>query len=108
MSDELKPCPFCGSPAALANVDEPSNVGGRVIQCGTCLASSPVMFPCMDSADEPLKDAWNRRCDNAAKAEAVMAFATWLQKRHGGVQVADAHRYLAERGWSLPAAERSE
>ena len=34
--DELKRCPFCGGHASIIEVEEPSNVGGYVVQCADC------------------------------------------------------------------------
>lgn len=58
---KLKPCPFCGGKAKKIKVTEPSNVGGYVIMCLACEASTRVWFPIKDSVDQILADAWNQR-----------------------------------------------
>jgi Lar family restriction alleviation protein len=57
----LKPCPFCGGRADIIDVEEPSNIGGKVVQCSECEASTRVWFPIKDSVDRILREAWNRR-----------------------------------------------
>jgi Lar family restriction alleviation protein len=57
----LKPCPFCGGKASIINVEEPSNIGGKVVQCEKCEASTRVWFPIKDAVDQILREAWNRR-----------------------------------------------
>lgn len=56
---ELLPCPFCGGEAVQITIDEsePNNVGGDVIVCTKCQASSYVEF----GFKENLASAWNRR-----------------------------------------------
>ena len=61
MTEKLKPCPFCGGKAEKIAVEEPSNVGGYVVQCSSCEASTRVWFPIKDSVDRILREAWNRR-----------------------------------------------
>jgi Lar family restriction alleviation protein len=58
---KLKPCPFCGGKAEKVEVTEPSNVGGYVVQCRDCEASTRVWFPIKDSVDHILAEAWNKR-----------------------------------------------
>lgn len=59
MSEELKPCPFCGGEAKRFTIgkDEPNNAGGDVIVCTRCQASSHVEF----GRKENLVSCWNRR-----------------------------------------------
>lgn len=59
--ESLKPCPFCGGEARKVAVTEPSNVGGYVIACSGCEASTRVWFPVKDSVDQILREAWNQR-----------------------------------------------
>jgi Lar family restriction alleviation protein len=59
--EPLKPCPFCGGKAQIIEVTEPSNVGGYVVQCGACEASTRVWFPIKDRVEGILTDAWNKR-----------------------------------------------
>lgn len=56
-----KPCPFCGGQAEKIAVDEASNMGGYVVTCCSCDASSAVVFPVKDSPDGLLNVLWNRR-----------------------------------------------
>lgn len=60
-TESLKPCPFCGGEASIIAVKEASNVGGFVVQCGSCEASTRVWFPAKDPVDRILREAWNRR-----------------------------------------------
>lgn len=63
MSEELKPCPFCGGKAERHTIEdeEPSNAGGDVICCSRCGASSHVEF----GRKENLVSVWNTRADTA-------------------------------------------
>lgn len=44
MGDDLKPCPFCGGEAERLDLTDEANLGGSVICCKRCGASSPVHF----------------------------------------------------------------
>lgn len=60
MSEELKPCPFCGGKAERHEITEDDgldNQGGSVISCQKCQASSAVEF----EFKETLVERWNRR-----------------------------------------------
>ena len=63
----LEACPFCGGQAAIVEVTEPSNVGGYVVQCNDCEASTRVWFPIKDDVTGILHDAWNKRAPVAAR-----------------------------------------
>ena len=68
MREELKPCPFCGGEATritLTDADGSENVGGDVICCTRCSASSHVEF----GRKENLVSAWNTRAPNEALTE---------------------------------------
>lgn len=52
MSDELKPCPFCGSDAVTDFIDDES----YLIECSSCASRTS----CCDSKEEAIA-AWNRR-----------------------------------------------
>lgn len=60
---ELRPCPFCGSPAEAYHFEAPEcpeddeNIGGSCIQCTRCQASSAVVF----GYKETLYSSWNER-----------------------------------------------
>lgn len=62
MSDELKPCPFCGGLAEIVEIDEGENAGGSCVCCSTCLASSNVEF----GFKENFISNWNRRVQTLA------------------------------------------
>ena len=69
-ASELKPCPFCGSPAEMVNIDstdehEP-NCGGSYIFCPSCLTSSKVVF----GEKIGLEEAWNMRTTHDRVLEA--------------------------------------
>jgi Lar family restriction alleviation protein len=57
--ETLLPCPFCGGEAERFTIggDEPNNVGGDVISCTKCGASSHVEF----RYKENLVSHWNAR-----------------------------------------------
>ncbi len=64
VSEQLKPCPFCGGDAKRMTIgeDEPNNTGGDVIVCTRCQASSHVEF----GRKENLVSRWNARAGDAA------------------------------------------
>ena len=62
MSDELKPCPFCGGLAEIVEIDEGENAGGSCVCCTTCLASSKVEF----GLKENFISNWNHRVQTLA------------------------------------------
>jgi hypothetical protein len=65
MTDELKPCPFCGSDEQQRN--------GHYVECCNCHASGPDLYPTPD--DEKVKDYWNTRHDPEEIPEWLK---TWL------------------------------
>lgn len=69
MSEELKPCPFCGGEAKRFTIgkDEPNNAGGDVIVCMRCQASSHVEF----GRKENLVSYWNRRATPSQQLDAA-------------------------------------
>jgi len=67
MSEELKPCPFCGRKAEVLELGDEANFGGSVVCCSGCGASSPVHF----DRKENLRASWNERIRDPEKAEAV-------------------------------------
>lgn len=66
---ELEPCPFCGGPAQMIEAEEAGD-SAYAIQCQTrgCEASSRVAFALMDSVDDLLAEAWNRRAPTDSQA----------------------------------------
>lgn len=61
MSEELKPCPFCGGTAARNDVpateDEGMNAGGSYIECQVCWACTKIHF----GEKTELVESWNNR-----------------------------------------------
>lgn len=74
MSDELKPCPFCGGMAEIVEIDEGENAGGSCVCCTTCLASSKVDF----GFKENFISNWNRRVQTLAPDAGIAAAAQVL------------------------------
>ena len=59
MSDDLKPCPFCGGVATLSEPDVFS--GEREVSCDACGGAGPVSY----SDNLEAITAWNHRADTA-------------------------------------------
>jgi hypothetical protein len=55
--DGILPCPFCGGPAEITEIDEGENAGGSCVCCTKCLASGNVEF----GLKENFVSNWNRR-----------------------------------------------
>ncbi len=71
VTQELKPCPFCGGEAqrfTLTEEDEPMNAGGDVITCLKCQASSHVEF----GRKENLVSCWNTRTTSLAAQDGLV------------------------------------
>jgi Lar family restriction alleviation protein len=58
-AQELLPCPFCGGEAERFTLEDDENLGGDVICCTDCQASSNVEF----GFKENLVANWNRRTE---------------------------------------------
>ena len=98
---ELKPCPFCGSPAEMVNIDstdehEP-NCGGSYIFCPSCLTSSKVVF----GEKIGLEEAWNMRtthdrvleaCETAIRKECADREAQLLDAAKAFQELATCYR----------------
>lgn len=71
MSEELKPCPFCGGEAERITLVDAENFGGDVISCKKCECCTRVVF----GEKEGLVEFWNRRAElstlKAVQGEAV-------------------------------------
>lgn len=67
---KLKPCPFCGSPAAFHQIPDADesipNAGGQYVECSKCGACTRLAFACMDDPKPMLADLWNRRTADSA------------------------------------------
>lgn len=55
MSEELKPCPFCGSDDLLVVSCAPL---GWQVECADCYATGPAM-----GSQAETREAWNRRAE---------------------------------------------
>ena len=67
MTEQLKPCPFCGGAAhffKITDLDE-KNFGGEGICCGSCPITTDLMFSLMEDCKPKLAEAWNRRVQPA-------------------------------------------
>lgn len=53
----LKKCPFCGAKAERGETDD----GAIFVECTGCRASSALVYPLKDGAEEHLRFLWNRR-----------------------------------------------
>ncbi|MFM1991302.1 MAG: hypothetical protein RJA99_4259 [Pseudomonadota bacterium] len=62
MSDELKPCPFCGGKAFFDQEDG----GGHFVMCDRCSASTNLRYACGDDPRPLLAEQWNRRTNPTA------------------------------------------
>lgn len=67
--DGILPCPFCGSPAEITEIDEGENAGGSCVCCTKCLASGNVEF----GFKENFVSIWNRRVQAPAPAPDAVA-----------------------------------
>ncbi len=57
MTEDLKPCPFCGGEAERVDIEDGENAGGSVICCTACQASGNLEF----GRKENFMANWNRR-----------------------------------------------
>lgn len=65
VSEELKPCPFCGS----KNVHEMRYEASDFIQCHDCFASSRADLPMAEAVEE-----WNRRAQPVEQQDAPVGW----------------------------------
>ena len=75
MTDELKPCPFCGGKPYLANV---AMVGCAYVVCTDCRMQSD------DGGRERVVAAWNTRTDSIPSQDALIRAA--LEAAANGVE----------------------
>ena len=76
MTEELKPCPFCGDEARIV-LDRGRNAVG--VECSKCTAQQP---PSWDVASEEWAvRAWNTRLSHSAEKEALIGQAQFLLDR---------------------------
>lgn len=62
MSNELKPCPFCGGDASIFAVNV--NILEYKIACHNCFAEISRIGICPSVAKEKVINAWNRRASD--------------------------------------------
>lgn len=81
----ILPCPFCGGPAEITEIDDGENAGGSCICCTKCLASGNVEF----GFKENFVSNWNRRVQTpvpdavARLVEAARAALNYLENTEG-------------------------
>ena len=86
MSEDLKPCPFCGAEAEVIDIEEGENAGGSCVCCTRCQASSNVEF----GFKENFVSNWDRRAEitrltqerDAARAEVLEEAARVADKHY--------------------------
>lgn len=61
MTENLKPCPFCGGEARVRII-----VDQNFVECGKCWAHSAHALGCNMTKEEAIK-AWNRRVEKEVK-----------------------------------------
>ena len=94
--ERILPCPFCGGPAGITEIDEGENAGGSCVCCTKCFASSNVEF----GFKENFIPNWNRRVQTvspdavarlveAARAEADKAMRKFPQPNYVISKVAE-------------------
>jgi hypothetical protein len=63
----LLPCPFCGGAADFGSCEDGGNAGGEFIECGSCHASSTLIFNLKgDDIHAILRGRWNARASRGA------------------------------------------
>lgn len=81
MTEELKPCPFCGGEAGELRFDDVPqddvNFGGAAISCKRCGACSPVHF----DRKENLYSSWNDRA-NVVPAQGATTYPRPVEYEH--------------------------
>lgn len=90
VTQELKPCPFCGSPAELGVVTEGGEAnpdfGGHYAQCTNerCHGCMGLRFACGDDPRPELVAAWNIRAAEQSRAStpAVDRVLIWSGEHH--------------------------
>ena len=81
----ILPCPFCGGPAVITEIDDGENAGGSCVCCTKCLASGNVEF----GFKENFISNWNRRVQTpvpdavARLVEAARAALNYIENTEG-------------------------
>lgn len=87
MTDELKPCPFCGGEAEVQEFTECGEVIGYEVHCMACDAINPHFSAAKTRGSAVL--AWNTRYKRTCKIESC-------------IEVWDEYeRYVEHRAWKL-------
>ena len=102
MSDELKPCPFCGGEKMMAfppncTKDGPYNRGDNaqpIVRCMTCFAEA--MGAAWDNTKASVITAWNTRTDTIPSAAYVAGLEAALEF------------YADKGGWNQPPVKTRE
>ena len=71
MTEDLKPCPFCGS--------ENTSCDGHFIQCSECHSSGPSFYPCFNH--EFVIKAWNHRVESDTLIKTVQMRIAELEEQ---------------------------
>lgn len=111
----LKHCPFCGGkPQRITITDESeaANIGGDVITCADCDASTRVFF----GEKEGIEEAWNTRLPlqpDADERKAMVMVITEALYRHGDKgwtpsgSVNDIADALIAAGWTRKREDKT-
>lgn len=86
MTDELKPCPFCGSEWVLTH--RPANGAQPHIICKGCNASGPYTA---GMTEAQWKSAWNTRAEDTALQQRVRELEEALQAICAPLQSWETH-----------------
>lgn len=100
MSDELKPCPCCGSEAHFQIVGEENgeHFGGEYIECPQCLLTTNLRFSCGEDVKPLLAETWNRRTAQSMQgAQESVAATPSAQWRANGEADPHGNQYDCER-----------
>ena len=100
MSEELKPCPFCGGEASYKMHDDE----WWVVSCDNCLAEGGYYDGDESTAPSDARQFWNNRpADTALKAAVISAneMAELMRKYVEDKSVSKADLALMAMSWSL-------
>ncbi|MBR1439053.1 MAG: Lar family restriction alleviation protein [Synergistaceae bacterium] len=92
MSEELKPCPFCGGRARVCEVKIYEYVPALKIECEDCHCSTNAFYA---SKKIELKEAWNRRDVYIASRMKYCPFCS--NQPYIEIRTVDGHDYYSGR-----------
>lgn len=81
MSDELKPCPFCGCSAVYARTYDPDGCTWHYVRCLECGAQRRRIWaedPCSQTYTE-LREDWNSRTPDPSLTR-ILKLAAWADE----------------------------